>query len=126
MTLNRRELRTLKALKKADKIHKNTLIKILGVNGDARLARLLSDEIVSYVLLGYNDPVSTAGFYQVGFPVYSEEIFLTDKGKILLEDTILKKRVDFRKGIGYWVRYGLTTLIAVTALINSILARLGQ
>ncbi len=46
---------------------------------------------------------------------------ITAKGKIYLEGVSKKKKSQRLE----WIRYGITTLIAVAALINSILARLG-
>ena len=46
---------------------------------------------------------------------------ITTKGKLYLEALTKKNHTNRME----WLRYGVTTLIAVAALINSILARLG-
>jgi len=50
------------------------------------------------------------------------EYSLTDYGKKTLEDYLFQERTNSRKSKVEWVRYGITTLISIIALILSILA----
>jgi len=53
-----------------------------------------------------------------GIGVYS----LTNDGKKVIEDYLTNKRISLRKQRVEWLRYGITTLISIIALILSILA----
>ena len=61
-----------------------------------------------------------------GVTLKSSGIFtITDLGRKALQDYLFNKRKASRKSKFEWIRYIVTTSIAIAALINSILARLG-
>jgi len=94
---------------------------ILNLSQISVLTHFSNDDILErLVFLWKNKYISVVAFEQPELLPMNGQFQITTQGKIHLEIINKKKKSQILE----WVRYEITTLIAVAALINSIWARL--
>ena len=114
MDLDEKCVLLLQALKAEGDILNYQQLKVLTHFGNGDIMERL-------VFLWENQYIRVVANEQPKFLPSGGNFQITTKGKLYLEAIVKKKHTNRIE----WVRYGITTLIAVIALINSILARLG-